>query len=439
MTITRELKEEVIRLSNEGKGRNEIARFLSGQISEGSVGNIIRATRRQTRHDRYDAYKRASTDVNIWEPQPQGSSSDKKTLSQQQDTPDDNVIPMTSPTMTGKAVISDSFITPTDGGPLSWLPEEATITDIWSPSSAATPGINNDISDIHNNEQNEASQNQTEEDGQPVFSLPTVEDQGPSVRTKLLSNSEDSPRADLGFPDWDSEEAWQRRFMRYVFDDKRQRSQQLQLIENGRRELEEERQRLTQMAMTIDERNNDLRRREDEIRPLLPNIRELQFNGITFDILMAFMMAVNEKSALENIDLKTAAWNMVKDFREYRNLGGLRRVIEHAERKLESLGPEIRQNEFAVTILIHLKQAGYTEKQIMDLASVIRNWNAGSHINGRSKILDSELIDVDHQQQHPEEPNNNNPQQPLRQSELVGLQLLRANAANMLNKIGRTG
>lgn len=47
MTIIREIREKVIQLSKEGQGRNEIARLLKGQLSEGSVGNIIRAYRHE--------------------------------------------------------------------------------------------------------------------------------------------------------------------------------------------------------------------------------------------------------------------------------------------------------------------------------------------------------------------------------------------------------
>jgi hypothetical protein len=53
LTITREIREKVIQMYIEGRGRNEIARLLTGQgpewrISEGSVGNIIRAYREQS-------------------------------------------------------------------------------------------------------------------------------------------------------------------------------------------------------------------------------------------------------------------------------------------------------------------------------------------------------------------------------------------------------
>jgi hypothetical protein len=72
----------------------------------------------------------------------------------------------------------------------------------------------------------------------------------------------------------------------------------------------------------------------NEIEPLLPSVRELQSAGITFDIIIPYVMVINEKSVLENVDLKAAAYDIVHSLREYRDLGSLRRAIEKAEQKL---------------------------------------------------------------------------------------------------------
>jgi hypothetical protein len=50
MTITSEMRPKVVQMYSEGKGRNEIARLLNRQISEGSVGNILRAYRAEAEH-----------------------------------------------------------------------------------------------------------------------------------------------------------------------------------------------------------------------------------------------------------------------------------------------------------------------------------------------------------------------------------------------------
>ena len=61
---------------------------------------------------------------------------------------------------------------------------------------------------------------------------------------------------------------------------------------------------------------------------MIPSVKELQTIGVTFDLLILYLMTVNEKAVMENIDPKTAAYNIELDFREYRNLGTLQRRIE---------------------------------------------------------------------------------------------------------------
>ena len=59
-----------------------------------------------------------------------------------------------------------------------------------------------------------------------------------------------------------------------------------------------------------DQRNNDLKAREarlKEIEHLIPSVKELQSNGITFDLILPYIIAINEKSVFEKIDVKRAA------------------------------------------------------------------------------------------------------------------------------------
>lgn len=80
-------------------------------------------------------------------------------------------------------------------------------------------------------------------------------------------------------------------------------------------ELEEEKQQIAQIKQSIDQRNNDLKAREAkiaEIEPLIPSVKAFLSIGITFDLVIPYITAINEKPALENIDLKTAAYNIVR-------------------------------------------------------------------------------------------------------------------------------
>jgi hypothetical protein len=50
---------------------------------------------------------------------------------------------------------------------------------------------------------------------------------------------------------------------------------------------------------------------------LLPSVRELQNAGITFDLIMPYIIAINEKSVLEKIDVKAAAYKIIDELKDY--------------------------------------------------------------------------------------------------------------------------
>jgi len=52
---------------------------------------------------------------------------------------------------------------------------------------------------------------------------------------------------------------------------------------------------------------------------------------------------------------------LLRDFREYRDLGSLRRAIEKAEEKLSALDAFTTQKQQAITTLMNLHMAGFGE------------------------------------------------------------------------------
>lgn len=146
------------------------------------------------------------------------------------------------------------------------------------------------------------------------------------------------------------------------------------------KELEEKEQQLAQIRQSIDQKENDLKAREAklaELAPLIPSARQLQSMGITFDLMMPYLLAVNEKSALESIDQKTATYDIARTCREYRNLSSLRRAIEKAEQKLSALAALTTQKQQSITTLLNLQLHGFSENQIIELTGLVNNWNAG--------------------------------------------------------------
>jgi prefoldin subunit 5 len=202
----------------------------------------------------------------------------------------------------------------------------------------------------------------------------TKEDEFEQPRSPLPGS--ENPPIVLGI-DWDSDEIWERRFLRVVFEDKRERQQQLQLIQ-------QQRQQIAQIKQSIDEQKYGLEAREAklaEVKPLVPSSKQLQSAGITFDLLVPYMMAINEKSALENVDLKTATYSVAKIIRECREVEGLRSAAERIKQQIANLDVLAEQKTHALTTIMNLQQIGMTEDEIGELVKVVGRWRLASHAN----------------------------------------------------------
>ena len=106
-----------------------------------------------------------------------------------------------------------------------------------------------------------------------------------------------------------------------------------------------------------------------EYESLIPSARELRNCGITMELILPYLSAINEKALAEVADLKTAANNLVYDIREYRQLGTLQNSIKQVKQQLSVLNAFNEQQKLAVTTLINLQLAGFSEKDINELTA----------------------------------------------------------------------
>ena len=222
------IKEKIISAYLAGHGRNAIFRQLNDQgikISHGSVSNFINAYRKKHEQSLQQLQQ---------QPQPSPPPNSRNNLFREDAVPKRfldagistgfPIKKIGSPVLaSGVGLAATKILTPRDGGPLSWLGEDVTEESNYLQSPTTGDLLIKNIETV--NEENETAEEETEQ---------------------YQSNS----NSEIGI-DWDSEELWERRFIRYVMDDKRWRQQQLQLIEQKEQELEQKRQELAQMSMTI--------------------------------------------------------------------------------------------------------------------------------------------------------------------------------------------
>ena len=82
---------------------------------------------------------------------------------------------------------------------------------------------------------------------------------------------------------WDN--AWRSRFLKTIFEDKKQRQLDLQNIEYEKRKLDQQRRQ-------IEKAQHDLEIKESKFvkyEPLIPSVKEIMDMGITFDLILPYM------------------------------------------------------------------------------------------------------------------------------------------------------
>lgn len=135
---------------------------------------------------------------------------------------------------------------------------------------------------------------------------------------------------------------------------------------------------IAQVIHNINQQKHDLEAREAkllELGPLIPSARQLQGYGIGIDEFLPWIETVHEKAEAEKIDVKSAAYNVVQELRLYRQPGGLQKQYQLTTQQLAVLNTFTAQKQQAITTLMNLQLAGFSEKEIMELIGLVNRWN----------------------------------------------------------------
>src|SRR5215831_2826216 len=129
-----------------------------------------------------------------------------------------------------------------------------------------------------------------------------------------------------------------------IEQEKAQRQNERLSIQQDKEILARREKYLEDAKKEIDQARNDLDIRETrilQVEPLLPIARQLQELSLGFDDIIPWIEMIREKAHIENIDLKTAAYNVTHELREYRQLGGLHKAVEQIKQQLAVLDASI--------------------------------------------------------------------------------------------------
>jgi len=179
------------------------------------------------------------------------------------------------------------------------------------------------------------------------------------------------------------------------------------MIDLGKQEIQEERQQLEQTKVAIEKQHNDLKAREPKLKEaesFLPSVRQLQAMNVDFTLIMQYVMIINERSVISNTDLKTSAYDIGQIIRGVREIDTLNTAAEMAKKQVASIDVLAENKTQALTTIMNLKMAGFSEKDIAELATLVQSWNQSDIAqlgtqdfnNGHvmSRKLDTKLLGV---------------------------------------------
>jgi hypothetical protein len=366
-----------------GHGRNEICRLLQLEdihISQGSVGNIIRAYRRQessdikspepetqqphpTQHEQH----RDNLLVNLpLESEPKQTSQVGASVNNSRYT-DNDIIQSTEPPLSPfgggheAVILSNLNSTINQSIPESAKPDSknkssgAPLNSFFFIDASAVPAASRTITDADffraslveprdSEDSLPIKEKEMQADKLDIKQTPTIKEAASENEVCMdidsVSGEEDLGEANSNDVDWDSDDNYQSRFWRRIIDEKIIRKQQRQELNEMQHQLEEERQQLAQLRQNLDSRKCDLEAREIELERTTPLAKQLQAMKIDITNFMPWAEYLHEYSITHNIDLTTAAFEIVKNLTAYKELKVLENSIEKAQRSIQQLQVE---------------------------------------------------------------------------------------------------
>ncbi len=120
-----------------------------------------------------------------------------------------------------------------------------------------------------------------------------------------VSDTEDA--LELGI-DWDR--SYQSRFVKWVFEEKKQRNYEKGMLRLHRKSLTREKEKLEKEKRDFSEAEADLARRIIQVKDLLPIADEFKQIGLDFHLANSWLSCVKEMSQRKGLDLRSAAWSI---------------------------------------------------------------------------------------------------------------------------------
>jgi len=125
------------------------------------------------------------------------------------------------------------------------------------------------------------------------------------------------------------------------------------------------------LRQEVDHDRQNLEARLEEVKDTLPFAEQLLQYGVGINEVVAFKLAVDEKTDTESISRGAAAFKVIEELRDYSQVGGLKKEQDRLQQQIFMSNMIMTTRQQAFVSLMRLQALGVTDMEIKNMARLM--------------------------------------------------------------------
>jgi hypothetical protein len=178
--------------------------------------------------------------------------------------------------------------------------------------------------------------------------------------------------------DWDA--GHQPRFVRWVFDEKKNIQNERNLLSLNWKRFTEEKNRLTQERSEFEQEKSNFEHEKigfqaqvAQVKDVIPIAAEIKMMGFDFSTANAWLTAVKNMSVKRGLDFRSAAWCVTDALSKWEEIGGYDTAISNAKHQLELLNMAVEDRREEIAMAADLRKLGLGLNDLKNLMETANN------------------------------------------------------------------
>jgi hypothetical protein len=122
-----------------------------------------------------------------------------------------------------------------------------------------------------------------------------------------------------------------------------------------RKRITEDRSRLESEKSSLEQQRRNLEAQIAQINEVMPIAVQLKAMGFDFALANSWLNCVAEMAQRKGLDLRSAAWRLADDLKNWQEIGGFETAISNAKNQLALLNMTLEDQKAAIATLVSQK------------------------------------------------------------------------------------